>query len=81
MIADVVADIGILMVNFYVFTVVVREFQAHVARRLLVYLGFSSNICTLVVNIVFWISYMKSGLNDHVLIICLSNAVVSNRRI
>lgn len=78
MIADVLADIGILAVNFYVFAVVVEEFQAHVVRRLLVYLGFSSSICTLTVNIVFWKSYMISGSDDHVLIICLSNAVVSN---
>ena len=78
MVADVVADIGILAVNFYVFAVVVKEFKAGLARRLLVYLGFSSSICMLTVNIVFWKLYMVSRPDNHVLIICLSNAVVSS---
>ena len=38
---------------------------------------FNGSICTLSVNIVFWISYMTSRSDDYVLFICLSSAVVS----
>ena len=75
--ADIIADIGLVVYNWYFFIVVVKEFKAHLARRWLVYLGFSSRICTLSVNIVFWISYMTSRSDDYVLFICLSSAVVS----
>ena len=41
------------------------------------YLGFSSSICTLTVNVVFWASYITSTPDNYVLFICLSSAVVS----
>ena len=76
--ADIIADVGLLAYNWYFFIVLVKEFNVPVARRWLVYMGFSSSILTLIINIVFWTSYMAFREDDYMLIICLSNGVVSS---
>ena len=45
-------------------------------KKPLVLLGFSSSICTLIINVAFWASYFAYVTEKPLLFFCLANAVV-----
>lgn len=75
---DVFVDIAALSTNWYVFVQTQKKLKTLPGKKWLVYSGLSSNILTLIVNIAFWVSYLKSSSGNHVLFFSMTNAVVRN---
>ena len=72
--ADIIADVATVSANWYVFRL--KDFAAQPSKKWLVYLGFSSNLCTVLIAIAFWVVYMVASPDSYMLFVCFTNAVV-----
>ena len=71
-----VADIVIVGVNWYIFSLESFHFKVRQGMRALLYIGSSGGICTLVADIVFWASYKTFAPDRSLHLLGLTSAVV-----
>ena len=75
--ADILVDIGLVIINWFMLADL-KSRNIDARKKRLVLLGFSSSICTLIVNIAFWASYFAYVPENPFLFLCLANAVVGD---
>ena len=78
--ADTLVDIGVVIINWSMLADL-KSRNVDARKKRLVLLGFSSSICTLIVNVAFWALYFLYVPEKPMLFLCLANAVVRNNTI
>ncbi|KJA19188.1 hypothetical protein HYPSUDRAFT_56734 [Hypholoma sublateritium FD-334 SS-4] len=73
---DVFIDIAAFSANWYIFIQTQKKFGAQPNKKWLVYSGLSSNILTLIINVAFWASYLKSPSESHLFFVSMTNGVM-----